>query len=123
MPVSLVDLIRRGAHHQCFVLLDTRIVGESSRQGDVGLDPDPADIQAYYQSDGYPQQGASAISWIGSLQLFLQFSVGAFAGPLYDRGYFRWLILAGSVLLIVWYVNLGYNRDKAEYQHVPGIAL
>jgi hypothetical protein len=80
-------------------------LGSLSGKVDVGLDPDSADKQAYYQSDGYPQQGASAISWIGSLQLFLQFSVGAFAGPLYDRGYFRWLILAGSILLIVWQVQ------------------
>lgn len=60
--------------------------------------------QDYYQFTGYPEQTASAISWIGPVQLFLQFSLGAISGPLYDRGYFYHLIVSGSIIYIVWYV-------------------
>lgn len=59
-------------------------------------------LQSYYQFEGYPNESASAISWVGSIQLFLQFSMGAIAGPLYDKGYFRHLLSAGSVIYIVW---------------------
>lgn len=58
--------------------------------------------QGYYQFQGYPDQPASNISWIGSVQLFFQFSLGAVSGALYDKGYFRYLVVAGSVIYIVW---------------------
>jgi hypothetical protein len=58
--------------------------------------------QDYYQFTGFPERSAADISWIGSVQLFLQFSLGAGSGPLYDRGYFHYLIVSGSVIYIVW---------------------
>ncbi|EIW68513.1 hypothetical protein TREMEDRAFT_32024 [Tremella mesenterica DSM 1558] len=58
-------------------------------------------FQDYYQFIGYPDQSASNISWVGSVQLFLQFSMGAIAGPLYDKGYFYHLVITGSVIYIV----------------------
>ena len=42
----------------------------------------------------------SAISWIGSTQLFLLTSMGLFAGKLLDLGYFRQTIFAGSLLYV-----------------------
>lgn len=36
----------------------------------------------------------------GSIQLWLQFSMGAVAGPLFDRGHFHFLLGGGSVLYI-----------------------
>ena len=42
----------------------------------------------------------SAISWIGSTQLFLLTSTGLFAGKLLDLGYFRQTIFAGSLLYV-----------------------
>jgi hypothetical protein len=59
-------------------------------------------FQSYYQFTGFPSESASTISWIGSVQLFLQFFLGSVAGPLYDRGYFRALVYVGSVIYIVW---------------------
>lgn len=58
-------------------------------------------FQSYYQLTAFPDHPPSDISWIGSVQLFLQFSMGAIAAPLYDKGYFRHLIAVGSVLYIV----------------------
>jgi MFS family permease len=40
----------------------------------------------------------SAISWIGSMQVFLLFFIGTFTGRLTDAGYFRLVFLFGSLL-------------------------
>ncbi|KAL4941277.1 major facilitator superfamily domain-containing protein [Aspergillus oleicola] len=47
------------------------------------------------------QASSSDISWIGSIQSFLLQLTGLVAGPLYDRGYFRLLLVTGS-FLVVW---------------------
>lgn len=43
----------------------------------------------------------SAISWIGSVQLCLFFVMALVAGPLFDKGRFRFLIGLGSAMWIV----------------------
>ena len=53
----------------------------------------------------YTRAGASTpskISWIGSTQLFLMFAMGLPAGKLLDLGYFRHVILFGSILYTFW---------------------
>ncbi|KAL9106766.1 MAG: hypothetical protein Q9227_008265 [Pyrenula ochraceoflavens] len=42
----------------------------------------------------------SAISWIGSVQAFLLFLIGTLVGPIYDAGYVRSLLIAGSFLSV-----------------------
>jgi MFS family permease len=46
-------------------------------------------------------QTASDISWIGSIQVFLLFFVGVFAGRLTDQGHFRLVLLTGSALQLL----------------------
>ena len=41
------------------------------------------------------------ISWVGSVQIFLIFFIGAFSGRATDAGYFRITVLAGSGFLLV----------------------
>lgn len=43
----------------------------------------------------------SAISWIGSLQLFLIYFVGTFSGRALDAGYYRTVLVCGSSLQIL----------------------
>jgi glutamate decarboxylase len=59
-------------------------------------------FQSYYQFSGYPNQTASTISCVGSVQLFLLFFIGSVAGRLYDKGHFRSLIYVGTVINVVW---------------------
>ncbi len=59
-------------------------------------------FQSYYGLVKYPDETASDISWVGSVQLFFQFALGAVAGPLYDKGHFRALVVTGSAIYIVW---------------------
>ncbi|KAF2866011.1 major facilitator superfamily domain-containing protein [Massariosphaeria phaeospora] len=56
--------------------------------------------QAYYEDNLLTSSTPSAISWIGSIQAFLLLLVGTVAGPIYDAGYFRELLVAGSFLLV-----------------------
>jgi hypothetical protein len=58
-------------------------------------------FQSYYQSSGYLNGSRSAIIWIGSVQLFFPFFLGAVPGPPYDRGYFRHLIYVIAVNYVV----------------------
>ncbi|KAH9871852.1 hypothetical protein J1614_006110, partial [Plenodomus biglobosus] len=57
--------------------------------------------QAYYETDLLSSSSPSSISWIGSIQAFLLLFVGALTGPIYDAGYFRSLLLFGSVMLVL----------------------
>jgi MFS family permease len=43
---------------------------------------------------------------IGSIQAFMLLTVGAFAGPVYDRGHFRWLLLIGTFLVVFGHMML-----------------
>ncbi|KAI1659576.1 MFS general substrate transporter [Daldinia decipiens] len=43
----------------------------------------------------------SAVSWTGSVQVFLLACIGMFSGRLFDAGYFRSLIMIGSILQIL----------------------
>ncbi|RAO67424.1 uncharacterized protein BHQ10_003436 [Talaromyces amestolkiae] len=50
-------------------------------------------FQTYYESGELFQASSSNISWIGSVQCFLLQLTGLVAGPIYDRGYLRLLLV------------------------------
>lgn len=53
--------------------------------------------QDFYQRQFLPDYPPSTIAWIGSLQYFLIFGCGVFAGRLFDAGYFYHLFTAFSI--------------------------
>ena len=57
-------------------------------------------FQAYYQLNDLSSSSPSTISWIGTIQGFLLIFVGVITGPLYDLGYLRTLIWAGTFLMV-----------------------
>lgn len=57
-------------------------------------------FQSYYAFHLFPNKSSSDISWLGSVQLFFQFALGAVSGPLMDAGYFHYVVGAGSALLV-----------------------
>lgn len=65
----------------------------------VKSEQDAGAYQTYYQQDLLRNKSASNISWIGSIQAGLLMFVSVFAGPLYDYGYLRMLVLTGSFLV------------------------
>jgi MFS family permease len=44
---------------------------------------------------------ASAVSWVGSIQIFLLFFIGTFSGRATDAGYFKFVWTAGAVIELV----------------------
>lgn len=56
-------------------------------------------FQTYYRT--ILPQNQSAISWIGSIQVFLLFFVGVFGGRATDAGYFRHVYSAGALLQVI----------------------
>lgn len=62
--------------------------------------------QSYYESGAMFNRSSSDISWIGALQAYLVFLVGLFAGPIYDRGYFKSLIVFGCLAITFGHMML-----------------
>ncbi|KAH4055415.1 hypothetical protein HBI37_021500 [Parastagonospora nodorum] len=62
--------------------------------------------QTYYESGVLFKTTSSNIAWIGSIQALAMLATGAFAGPLYDRGYFRWLLIVGSLGVVLGHMLL-----------------
>jgi len=58
-------------------------------------------FQVHYEADLLKEYSPFAISTIGSLQSFLMVFLGFFAGPIFDLGYARQLLWAGSLLIVV----------------------
>ncbi|KAF1964158.1 monocarboxylate permease [Bimuria novae-zelandiae CBS 107.79] len=63
-------------------------------------------FQTYYESGRLFEASSSDISWIGSIQCFLLQITGLIAGPIYDRGYLRLLLLTGSFMVVFGHMML-----------------
>ena len=57
-------------------------------------------FQTFYEENLLSDQTSSNISWVGSLQAFLLMFVGAISGPIFDAGYLRALLGAGTFLTV-----------------------
>ncbi|KAL0783656.1 hypothetical protein CaCOL14_001562 [Colletotrichum acutatum] len=55
-------------------------------------------FQAYYSNNLLPDVNPSAISWIGSIQIFLMMLIGVCAGWLLDAGYLRFILICGTTM-------------------------
>ncbi|KAH9825744.1 Major facilitator superfamily (MFS) general transporter [Teratosphaeria destructans] len=69
-------------------------------------------FQAYYETTLIPDSTASAISWIGSIQGFLQLFVGVFCGRAFDAGYFY---LLGSLGIFLSVFGVMMTSLASEY--------
>lgn len=68
-------------------------------------------FQTYYESGALFVESSSNISWIGSIQCFLLQLTGVVAGPVYDRGYLRLLLLTGSFMVVFGYMMLSLCHE------------
>ncbi|KAJ3509211.1 hypothetical protein NLJ89_g5344 [Agrocybe chaxingu] len=74
--------------------------------------------QDYYTRVALSEHSPSAISLIGSLQVFFVFAMGLPAGHLFDAGYFHHLLLAGSAIYIFSIFMLSLAEPHHYYQYV-----
>ncbi|KAF8891750.1 MFS general substrate transporter [Infundibulicybe gibba] len=72
--------------------------------------------QDFYVREYLNNFSSSQISWIGSLQVMLLFSVGIFSGRAFDRGYFYYLVTIGSALVVISLFMLSLAQPHQYYQ-------
>lgn len=58
-------------------------------------------FQTYYETSLLKANSPSEISWIGTFQAFLLVALSLVVGPIFDRGYFRALIIIGTFLTVL----------------------
>lgn len=63
------------------------------------------------------------ISTIGSLQSFLLIFLGFFAGPLYDSGYSKQLLLCGSILIVAGTVAQSFCTELWQLLIAQGLCI
>lgn len=80
-------------------------------------------FQTFYERTLLPNQTSSNIAWIGSLQAFLPIGLGILAGPLYDCGYPRSLVLIGSTLVILSILMTGLCSQYWQLMLSKGIVV
>ncbi|KAJ7347890.1 MFS general substrate transporter [Mycena albidolilacea] len=72
--------------------------------------------QDYYVRTFLPTSSSSAISWIGSVNIFIVLAGGFISGRLHDRGYFYPLMWGGSFLIVLSLFMLSLARPNQFYQ-------
>ncbi|EIM92159.1 MFS general substrate transporter [Stereum hirsutum FP-91666 SS1] len=82
----------------------------------VGLIQSFGVFQDFYATTWLSHSTASDISWIGSVGLFLELSLGLVSGKLYDAGYFRSTVVAGCVLFTFSFFMLSLTKENHYYQ-------
>ncbi|KAJ4297310.1 hypothetical protein N0V88_004228 [Collariella sp. IMI 366227] len=80
-------------------------------------------FQAYYEKVLLPSYSSSAISWIGSIQAGLLFLVGVIAGPLYDAGHFRPLLLTGLFLIVAGQFATSACQEYWQVMLAQGVGM
>ncbi|KIJ41949.1 hypothetical protein M422DRAFT_229450 [Sphaerobolus stellatus SS14] len=73
-------------------------------------------FQDFYSTKWLIHSSASDISWIGSMQLFLDLGLGIIGGKLYDAGYCRSTLLVGSLLFSFCSFMLSLAKENQYYQ-------
>ena len=68
-------------------------------------------FQNFYQRDLLAAYSPSAIAWIGTVNATLLISCGVLAGPLFDRGYVKHLMVIGCVLAVVGEMMLSLSTE------------
>ncbi|KAG4431072.1 hypothetical protein IFR05_013447 [Cadophora sp. M221] len=68
-------------------------------------------FEEYISTHQLKDYDISSVGWIFSLYAFLTFGVGLFVGPLFDEYGARWLILSGSVLVVLSMDTIGYCQE------------
>lgn len=58
-------------------------------------------FEAFYATDFLSSHSASSIAWIGTMQNFLLIFIGFISGPLFDKGYYIHMLVAGVAFNVV----------------------
>ena len=78
-------------------------------------------FEAFYATGTLRGQSASAISWIGSIQAATLLGTSVVAGPVFDRGYGRALVIAGTMTVTIGMMLTSLCGELYQYILAQGI--
>ncbi|KAL2869588.1 major facilitator superfamily domain-containing protein [Aspergillus lucknowensis] len=78
-------------------------------------------FQSFYVLEFLPSVSTSAISWVGTIQSWLLIIGGLVAGPLFDLGYYRSMMVAGSFLSVFGIMMLSLATEYYQILLSQGI--
>lgn len=90
--------------------------------GALGLVNTMGTFQAYIQDHQLKEYSSGKTGWIFGMYAFLTFFCGVQIGPIFDAKGPRLLILAGSILIIVQMVAIGFCTQYWHFMLVIGVA-
>ncbi|KAJ7291307.1 MFS general substrate transporter [Mycena rebaudengoi] len=73
-------------------------------------------LEDHYTRFFLDKSSPSNVAWIGSMQLFLDFSIGLPAGKLFDDGHFRLLMISGTSIYLFSFFMLSICQPNHYYQ-------
>lgn len=79
--------------------------------------------QAYYESTLLPSYTPSSIAWIGTVQGTLLLVVGVISGPLFDKGYFRTILVIAGVGLVFGLMMLSLATEYYQIMLSQGVLV
>lgn len=80
-------------------------------------------FQAYYEEVLLPDQPSSNVSWISTTSAFLLLAPGLVSGPLFDRGFYRSLLLCGSIFEVFGLLMLSLSTKYYQLMICQGILV
>lgn len=80
-------------------------------------------FQTYYESGDLFMKSSSDIAWIGAIQSFMVLVAGIFAGPIYDRGYLRLLLVVGSFGVVFGHMMLSLCNEYWQVLLAQGFCV
>lgn len=79
--------------------------------------------ESHYEDSVLANSGSFQISTIGSVQSFLMVFMGFIAGPVFDKGYFSYLLRLGSLLVLVGTITQGLSTSYWQLLLSQGICV
>jgi MFS family permease len=80
-------------------------------------------FQEYYSTHQLSDQTATAISWIGSIQLCFCPLLGCISGPLFDAGYLKHLIVVGGSIYVFCMMMTSIATQYWQFLLAHGIGV
>ena len=77
--------------------------------------------QAYYEATLFKNYSTSSIAWIGTVQGALLLIVGALSGPLFDKGYFKLILVISALGLVFTQMMLSLSTRYYQIMLTQGV--
>lgn len=80
-------------------------------------------FQTFYEETLLPHESPSNLSWVSTISAFILLTSGLLTGPLFDYGYLRPLLVAGSLLEVFGLMMLSISTQYYQVLLSQGICV